>query len=51
MSGVESWQRDVEARAGVGGAGAARDEADAGPAGELAIGLGHHGGAAFLAAR
>ncbi|MNL15555.1 hypothetical protein D3C87_1365460 [compost metagenome] len=43
-------ERGVHADAGVGGAGAARDKADAGLAGQLAIGLGHIGGAAFLAA-
>jgi hypothetical protein len=42
--------RDVDAGGGVGGAGTARHEAHAGPAGELALGLGHHGRAAFLAA-
>ena len=42
--------RDVDAVAGIGRAGAAGDEADAGPAGQLAIGLGHHRGAAFGAA-
>jgi hypothetical protein len=41
---------DVQAAHGVGHAGAARDEADAGLAGDLAPGLRHHGGAAFLAA-
>jgi hypothetical protein len=41
---------DVNAGRGVGGAGAAGDEADARAAGELAVGLRHHGGAAFLAA-
>ena len=40
----------VHADAGVGGAGAAGDEADAGLAGEFAVRLGHVGGAAFLAA-
>ena len=40
----------VHADAGVGGARTARDEADARLAGELAVGLGHVGGAAFLAA-
>src|SRR4029453_7243279 len=38
----------VDADRGVGGAGPAGDEADAGPAGQLAIGLGHVGGATFL---
>ncbi len=42
--------RDVQAGAGVAGAGAARDEAHARPPGELAVSLGHDGGAAFLAA-
>ena len=42
--------RDVNARRGVRGARAARDEADAGPAGEPRIGVGHHRGAALLAA-
>jgi hypothetical protein len=42
--------RDVHAGRRVGGTGAARDEADAGLAGELALRLGHHGRAAFLAA-
>ena len=41
---------DVDAGRGVGGAGAARDEADAGLAGEPALAVGHHRGAAFLAA-
>ena len=36
--------------AGIGGAGTARHEADAGLAGQLAVGLGHVGRAAFLAA-
>jgi len=43
-------ERGVDADRGVGRAGAARDEADAGAAGQLAIGFGHVGGAAFLAA-
>jgi hypothetical protein len=38
----------VHADARVGGAGAARDHADAGPAGHLAVGLGHVGGTAFV---
>ena len=42
--------RDVHAVRRVGGAGAARDHGDPGPPGELAVGLGHHGGAALLAA-
>jgi hypothetical protein len=41
---------DVDPGAGVGGAGSPGGEADAGPPGELAIGLRHHGGPAFLAA-
>ncbi|KAG1443655.1 hypothetical protein G6F57_018039 [Rhizopus arrhizus] len=40
----------VHADAGVGGARAARHEADAGLAGQLAVGIGHHGRAAFLTA-
>ena len=35
---------------GIGGAGAARNETDAGAAGQFAIGVGHVGGAAFLTA-
>ena len=42
--------RDMDAGAGIGGARAAGDQAEAGLAGELAIGLGHHRGAALLAA-
>ena len=42
--------RDMDARRGIGGAGPAGDEADAGPAGRLAVRLRHHRGAAFLAA-
>ena len=41
---------DVHAGRCVGGAGAARDEADAGLAGQLALAIGHHRRAAFLAA-
>ena len=41
---------DVDAGAGVGGAGAAGDEADAGPAGGLGPGLGHHRGPTLLPA-
>ena len=40
----------VDADRGVGRAGAAGDKADAGAAGQLAVGLGHVGGAAFLPA-
>ena len=43
-------ERGVQADAGVGGARAARDEADARPAAELALRLGHERRAAFLAA-
>ncbi|MGC0388810.1 hypothetical protein ACVIU7_003897 [Bradyrhizobium liaoningense] len=39
--------RDVDAVAGIGRAGAAGDEADAGAAGQLAIGFRHHRSAAF----
>ena len=42
--------RDVQAGRAVGGAGAARHERDAGTAGELAGGLGHHHRPALLAA-
>ena len=42
--------RDVDAGRGVRGARPARDEADAGAAGELAVGLRHHRRAALLAA-
>src|SRR5581483_6854110 len=42
--------RGVHADGGVGGAGPARHEADARPAGELAVGLGHVAGAALVAA-
>jgi hypothetical protein len=38
----------VNADTGVGGAGAAGHHADAGPAGELAIGFGHVGGGALM---
>ena len=41
--------RGVHADGGVGRPGAARDEADAGLARQLAVGLGHERGAAFLA--
>ena len=40
----------MQAGRAVGGAGAARHEGDAGPAGELADGLGHHHGPTLLAA-
>ena len=40
----------MHADAGVGRAGAAGDEADARPPGELAVRLGHEGGAALVAA-
>ncbi len=43
-------ERGVDAEARVGGARSAGREADAGPAGELAIGVGHVGRAALLAA-
>ena len=49
ISGVESCRR-CGCRRGVGRAGPAGDEADAGPAGQLAVGLRHHRGAALLAA-
>ena len=42
--------RDMYAGRSIGGARAARDEADAGPPGQLADRLRHHGGAAFLPA-
>ena len=42
-------ERGVHADRCVGGARPARDEADAGPAGQLAVRLGHEGGAALLA--
>ncbi len=41
---------DVDAGRRIGGAGAAGDEADAGLAGQAALAVGHHRGAAFLAA-
>ena len=41
---------DMDARTRIRGAGAARDHANSGLPGELAIGLGHHRGAALLAA-
>jgi hypothetical protein len=40
----------VDSDGGVGRAGPASDEGDAGPAGHLAVGLGHVGDAAFLTA-
>ena len=43
-------ERGVQPDAGIGGAGPARDEADARAAAELALRLGHEGGAAFLPA-
>ena len=49
-SGVGILARDVDARRGIGGARPAGDETDAGPAGDLADRLRHHGGAALLAA-
>jgi hypothetical protein len=39
----------MDADGGVGGAGAAGDEAEAGLSGELAVGFGHEGRAAFVA--
>ncbi len=42
--------RDMHAGVSVGGAWAPRDEAYAGPARRLAIGVGHHRGAALVAA-
>ena len=41
---------DMDAGTCIGRAGTAGHHADTGPAGELAIGIGHHGRAAFLAA-
>ena len=46
--GVEILKRDMNARGGVGGAGAARRKGDAGLSGELAIGVRHHGRAALM---
>ena len=43
-------ERGMDADRGVAGAGAARHQQHAGLAGQLAVGLGHKGGAAFLAA-
>ena len=43
-------ERGVDADGGIGGAGAARNHQHAGLAGELAVGVGHEAGAAFLAA-
>ena len=48
--GVEILARDVDAMGAVGGAGPARHHGDARAAGKLAVGLGHHRGAALLAA-
>ncbi len=48
--GVEILAADMEAGRGVGSAGTARDHDDTRPSGELAPGLGGHGGAAFLPA-
>ena len=50
ISGDGILHGDVDAGRGVGGAGAARDEADAGLAGQPAVAIGHHRGAAFLPA-
>ena len=47
--GVESWYAVCTPIEALVAPGAARDEADARPAGELAVGVGHEGGAAFLA--
>ena len=48
--GVESLGGDVNAGAGVGGARSARDEADARPPRQLAVGVSHDGRPAFVAA-
>ena len=48
--GVESWKATWTPAAGVGRARAAGDEGDAGAAGHLAVGVGHVGDPAFLAA-
>ena len=50
ISGEGILTGDVDASRGVGGAGAAGDEADARPAGKPAFAVGHHRGAAFLPA-
>ena len=50
IMGVEFLARDMHAGAGIRGAGPARDHANAGLAGELAVGLGHHRRSALLAA-
>jgi hypothetical protein len=42
--------RDMHACRRIGGAGSARYKAHTGPPGQFALGLGHHGRAAFLAA-
>ena len=48
--GVESWKATWTPADGVGRAGAAGDEGDAGLAGHLAVGIGHVADPAFLAA-
>ena len=48
--GIGILHGDMDAGRGVGGAGAARHEADARLAGQPALAVGHHRGAAFLAA-
>ena len=50
MSGVEFLARDMHARRCVGRAGSTGDEADAGPAGGLALGLRHDRRTALLPA-
>jgi hypothetical protein len=50
ITGVESWCADMDAEAGVGRTWPARDEADAGPAGQLAVRVRHVGRPALLAA-
>ena len=50
MSGVEFLEGSMQPDRGIGGAGPAGHEADAGAASELAIGLGHVAGAALLPA-
>ena len=49
-SGLEILLRDMDAVGRIGGARAAGDEADAGPAGHLADGFRHHRGAGLLPA-